>query len=309
MKSKTVKTLLALTIVIASLVMLSSTAVAQESTGLNISTEQDKGVPSPRGISDLIPFASKLAERNSVLKTNITAFPDLSEAEKRFSSLERNVETITKQFETLKSTTGYGYDHVSNLKAIIHVRERSLQEAVKLLLQAISQLEGWKTEWLDEQEKLKGFRKSIPKDVSRDAVEPTLAKAQRSIDTALALISERLEVMLPVQEKALDIQAKVDSLEAAVSAMLVTTRSNVFRKSAPSMFSGRYYSQFRRELYEQLRQGLHDVQWPSKEFLEFHGWKVFLQCLITLGLGIGILLLVTYVPGIIMWLPTIFGFA
>ncbi len=288
MQMQPVKTLLTLSLLLAPLVLFSSIAVAQESRSVNISTAQDS-VPSPWGIADLIPFTTKLAERESVLQTTVNRLLDLSETEKRLSSVGQSLETIAKQFEALKSTTGYGYDHVSDLKAIIHARERSLQEAVKSLLQAISQLERWKTEWLDEKKKLKEFRESIAKDIRRDSVEPTLAKAQKSIDTALSLISEQLEVMLPVQEKALDIQAKVDSLEAEVSAMLVTTRSSVSRKSAPSMFSGKYYSEYRRELYKRLRQGLGDVQWPSKQFLEFHGWKVFLQALITFALAIGIL--------------------
>jgi small-conductance mechanosensitive channel/DNA-binding HxlR family transcriptional regulator len=289
MKPQTVKTLLALTLLLATLVMLKSIAVAQESRNVNISTEQDKGAPSPRGIADLMTFATRLSERVSFLETQVTTLLDLPEAEKRFSSIGHSVETIAKQFETLKSTTGYGYDHVSDFKAITVAKDRSLQEAVKSLLQAISQLERWKTEWLDEKKRLEEFRGAKPKDFPRDAVESTLAKAQRSIDTALALISEQLRLLVMVQEKAVDIQAKVDSLEAAVSAMLVTTRSSVSRKSAPSMFSGGYYSQFRRELYKQLRQGLSDVQWPSRQFLEFHGWKVFLQGLITFALAIGIL--------------------
>ncbi|UCG80806.1 MAG: mechanosensitive ion channel family protein [Desulfobacterales bacterium] len=284
-----VKTFLSLTLVIATLVLLSSVALGQESRSLNISTEQEEGAPPPRGIADLIPFATKLTERKSVLETKVTTLLDLSEAEKRLFSAGQSLETIVKQFETLKNTAGYGYDHVSDLKAIILAKERSLQEVVKSLLQAISQLERWKTEWLDEKKKLKEFRESLPKDVPRDAVEPTLAKAQTSIDTALVLISEQLGMMLPVQEKALDIQAKVDSVEAAVSAMLTTTRSNVFRKSAPSMFSGKYYSQYKRELYEQVQQAISDVQWPSRQFLEFHGWKVFLQALVTFAFAIGIL--------------------
>jgi small-conductance mechanosensitive channel len=289
MKLQTVKTLLSLTLVVVPLILLSGISVAQESRSVNISTTQDKGVPSPRGIADLITFATKLSERESVLETQITTLLDLSEAEKRFSSLGQSVETIDRQFETLKSTTGYGYDHVSDFKAIILARDRSLKEAVKSLLQAISQLERWKMQWLDEKKRLEEFRESIPKDIPLDAVEPTLAKAQRSIDTALNLISEQLRLVLVVQEKAVDVQAKVDSLEAEVSAMLATTRSIVSRKSAPSMFSGEYYSQFRPELHKQLRQGISDVQWPSKHFLELHGWKVFLQGLIMFALTIGIL--------------------
>lgn len=288
MKRTTAKTLIVLTLVLAMIVVFSSIALAQESRNVNHSTPHDSG-PTLRGIGDLIPFAGRIAEREYILKTRVTTLLDLSETEKRLSSVGHSLETISKQFETLKNTTGYGYDHVSDLKAIILVRDRSLQAVVKSLLQAVNELEQWKAEWLDEKKKLKEFRESVPKDAVRDSVEPTVAKAQASIDTALALISRQLEVVLPVHEKALGIQARVNSLHAEVNAMLVTTRSSVFRKSAPSMFSGEYYAEYRGELYRQLRQGFRDVQWPSRQFLEFHGWKLFLHALITFTLVIGIL--------------------
>ncbi|UCG81528.1 MAG: hypothetical protein JSV60_04425, partial [Desulfobacterales bacterium] len=119
MKRKTVSIFLALTVLFGSAISVSSMAFAQESRSLNISTEQDEGVPSPWGIADLIPFATKLAERESILETEVTTLLDLSEAEKRLSSAGQSLETIVKQFETLKNTAGYGYDHVSDLKAII----------------------------------------------------------------------------------------------------------------------------------------------------------------------------------------------
>lgn len=289
MKLKRLKTFLALTCVVVLLMIFHGTAFGQESKPLEIPTQRGKAPLSPPGVAELIPFATELAERETLLETRITTFLDLSEVEKRLSSIGHSVETIANKFETLKSTTGYGYDQAFEFKALITARDRVLQDAVKSLSQAISQLELWKTEWLDEKKRLKEFRASIPKDVPRNTVEPILAKAQKSIDSALNLISEQLNLMLPVQEKAVDIQVKVDSLEAAVSAMLTTTRTSVFRKSAPSMFSGEYYSQFNRDLWSQLRKGVSDVQWPSRQFLEFHGWKVFLQGLITLAFAIGIL--------------------
>jgi small-conductance mechanosensitive channel len=119
-------------------------------------------------------------------------------------------------------------------------------------------------------------------------VEPTLERAQRSIDTSLELISKRLELVLAVQEEAADIQAKVDSLEAGVSAMLAATRSDLFRQTAASVFSAKFYTQFGQGTWQGLQKGINAVQWPKRQYVELHGWKILVQALIILVISIGI---------------------
>ena len=288
MRHNTFRILLLLVLVFAPLAVSHNAASAEEPQGPAPTPEQSTSTPSSLGMGDILKFSARLAERESFLENELKALPDLSVIRRRFSSLRTGVEGLTQEFGTLKHTAAYSYELASEFKTRVAAKAKQVEGGIELLSQEIGNLDGWKKEWKDETARLKEFRESIPQDVSRRTVEPTLARAQTSIDTALGLISERLKLVLTVQEEAADIQAKVDDLEAAVSTMMAATRTNLFRKSAPSVFSKEFYSQFGRETWQGLQTGINAIRWPSKQFVELHGWKILVQALIVLVIGIGI---------------------
>jgi small-conductance mechanosensitive channel len=287
MKQKIFRALLLLTLVFAPSAVLHNAASAEEPAGL-ATTSETGNAPVPLGMADVLRFPTRLAERDSVLENELAALPDLSAVKQRFFALRSSVEGLTQEFETLKSTAGYSYELASEFKARVDAKAKLVEEGIELLSEEIGNLEGWRKEWMGERTRLKELRDSIPQDVPRGTVEPTLARAQKSIDTALQLISKRLELVLGVQEEASDIQAKVDDLDAAVSAMVAATRTDLFRKSAPSVFSKAFYAQFGQKTRQDLQKGVNAVSWPSKQFVELHGWKILVQALIILVIGIGI---------------------
>ncbi len=289
MKKKTVRTLLFLALAVAPLSVLHDAVSAQEPGSPATTSEQTTSAPAPLGMADLLRFSTRLAERESILENELTTLLDLSGVEGRFSAWRTSVEGLAQEFETLKSTAGHSYELASEFKARLAAKARLLDERIESLSQEIGELELWKAEWTDEKNHLKELRNSVPQDVPRRTVEPTLARAQRSIDTALEIISKRLKLVMAVQQKAADIQAKVDDLEAAVSTMVAATRSDLFRKSTPSVFSAKFYSQFGQGTWQGLREGINTVQWPNRQFVESHGWKFLVQALIILIIGIGIL--------------------
>jgi hypothetical protein len=50
------------------------------------------------------------------------------------------------------------------------------------------------------------------------------------------------------------------------------------------MFSERFFSQFRRELWLETCEGLNAVSWPERRFLIRHGWLVFLPAFLVMVL-------------------------
>jgi small-conductance mechanosensitive channel len=288
MRQKAFRTLLLLTLVLSCLAAFRGTVSAQEPESPATTSEQTTSVPAPLGMADLIPFSARLAERGSVLENELATLRRLSEVEERFSSLRSSIEGLSQEFETLKSTAGPSYELSSEFKARVAAKAKLLDERIESLSQEIGKLEIWKTEWLYEKNRLTELRNSIPQDVPGHTVEPTLARAQKSIDTALELIAKRLKLVLTVQEGAADIQAKVDDLEAAVSAMVTATRRDLFRKTAPSAFSAKFYTQFGQGIWQDLQKGINAVQWRDKHFVEMHGWKIIVQVLIILMISISI---------------------
>jgi small-conductance mechanosensitive channel len=284
MKLNTVKTLLFLALVFSPLAVFLGSVSAQEPESPATPSEQT----GPLGMADVLRFSAKLADRESVLKNELKALRDLSAVKDRFSALRSSVESLAQEFETLESTAVLTYEQASEFKARLAAKAKLVEERVELLSEEIGKLELWKKEWVKEKNRLTELRSSIPKDVPRHTVQPTLLRAQKSIDTALELIAGRLEQVLTVQETAGNIQAKVDDLEAAVSAMVAATRTDLLRKSAPSAFSAKFYSQFNQGTWEGVGKGIDSVQWPNWRFVELEGWKLIVQALIILVIGIGI---------------------
>jgi small-conductance mechanosensitive channel len=73
-----------------------------------------------------------------------------------------------------------------------------------------------------------------------------------------------------------------------VDQLILAARGEIWTKSAPSMLSADYYSQFGDELWEELRKSLSTPLWSGRKFIEKYGWLLFSQVFLSLSLTIGI---------------------
>jgi small-conductance mechanosensitive channel len=267
---------------------LTGGTAAQEPKASQPSPNQEEEVASVPSLSALSPLATELAERSAVFEKDIAAVFDLSAAEKSLAQTVKSQKKLSKQLLRLKTTGGYGYYHLAELKAAIGIEANSLQRTVESLTEAINQAETWEKAWLNESERWKEFRSSVPKHVPLKTVAPTFARAQDVIDRSITLIRQKLKSLLAVQQRAGEIQAGMYSLKVEIDDLLLVVRVGAWKKTAPSMFSSKYYSQFNRGLWEELRKGLSIVSWPGRQFLQRHGWLVFFQVFLSVALIVGI---------------------
>ena len=73
---------------------------------------------------------------------------------------------------------------------------------------------------------------------------PTFAKADKTINKPLKLINDKLTSLLAVQQEMGAIQSGLYSLRQEIDNLQLAKRGEVWSKSADSMFSADYYSQF-----------------------------------------------------------------
>ena len=263
---------------------LSGGLAAQEPKASQPSPTPEEKEPSVPSLAELSPLATELAERSAVLEKDIAAVFDLSAAEKSLAKIVKRQKKLSGQLQDLKTTGGYGYYHLAELKVGIGIEVNSLQKTVDSLTEAINQTGIWETEWLNESKRWKELRSSVPKHVPLKTMAPTFARAQDIIDRSVNLIKQQLKFLLAAQQRAGEIQAGMYSLKVEVDDLLLAVRHDVWEKSAPSMFSSKYYTQFSKGLWEELQKGLSIVSWPGRQFLQRHGWLVFLQFFLSLAL-------------------------
>ena len=249
--------------------------------------EKEKAV-APPSLADFIPWATRLADRLTVLKTDIGALVDLLAIGEKLQILSNEVDGISGRLEKLKASERYGFDQLAEVKSALRLQGNTLAKVFDPLSAAINQMGTWEKEWGDENTRAKEFRTSLPKGAAISTVRPVLDQAQETIDTAFALIAQQLKPMLEAQRKAGELQARISSLNIEVGGLIQSVRGHLLERSDPTLFSSEYYDELGSELWQELRGGIGLVSWPGREFIARYGWTMFLQFLVALVLAVSI---------------------
>jgi len=266
----------------------SGTAFAQNNTGTQSSAEEKKEAPAPTSVAEIIPLGTQLAESSAALENQLTQVFDFSAAEDSLDKMAKESAKLSEQLQKLKTSGNYGYDQLAELKGNIDTQTDSLQKITQSLTDAINRTDSWKDEWSTERQKWKDLRSSLPKNVPLRSVEPTFAKANRTINRTLELISAKLKALLALQQETGAMQSGLYSLKLEVNNLLLAVRGQLWSKSADSMLSAGYYSQFGPGLWGDLQKGLANLSWPEKRFLQRQGWIFILQILLSVFLAVTI---------------------
>jgi potassium efflux system protein len=275
-------------ILAALLILLTGTVAAQGGPPSQTSSGDKERAVSPPSLADFMPWATGLSDRLSVLKKNMQTLVDLSATGAQLQGLSKAVDGVSARLVKLKASVGYGFDQVAEVRSALGLQSNALAKVLDPLAAAIARMGAWEKEWSDENVRAREFRSSPPSGVAVSTIRPVLDQAQKTIDSALTLIAQRLKPLLEAQRQAGEIQAKISSMSTDVDGLIQTVRGGVFRKSDPSMFTGEYYDQFGPELWRELRRGIDLVSWPGQDFVARHGWPVFLQLVLAVVLALSI---------------------
>ena len=252
------------------------------------SAEEKKESPPAPNVAEIDPLATQLSERSAALESELTNLFNFSQAEEDLEKIAKGTARLSEQLQALKTAGNYGYDQLAELKGEINRQANSLENIIQSLTQAINKTDSWKEQWSKESQRWKDLRSSIPKDVPIKSVAPTFAKAEKTINRTLALITKKLTSLLAVQQETGNIQSGLYSLRQEIENLILAMRGEVWSKSADSMLSTDYYSQFEPGLWGELRKGLDNISWPGRRFLQRQGWLFILQILLSLAVTINI---------------------
>jgi len=285
---KQVRVVLLLAILLFLPMTLSGTTYAQNDKSAQPSGEAKKEEPAPPNVAELVPLATRLAERSTALESELTNLFNFPEAEENLDKIAKRTQKLSEELLALKTAGNYGYDQLAELKGEINRQANSLEDIIQSLTQAINKTDSWKEEWSKESQRWKDLRSSIPKDVPIKSVAPTFAKAEKTINRTLALITQKMTSLLAVQQETGNIQSGLYSLRQEIDNLILAMRGELWSKSTDSMFSTDYYSQFDPGLWGELRKGLDNLSWPGRRFFQRQGWLFILQILLSLAVTINI---------------------
>ena len=263
--------------------MISSHAPAHEQHQLDqtSSTKSTLSAPAP-DLSEVIPLAAELSGRLSILENKVSGLLDVHAFEKKYAGIEVNLKNPAGQLQRMKDSKNYRLNKLLDLRESIEQYNELLEKISKPLSREIRQLVAWRNGWLTEKKRWHDWQSSMREDGALDYFKATFAKTNGTIDTALNLLLSQLEAMLWVQEKAGNIQAKINALDAEISTLVLVKRRGIIIDASPPMLSPRYFSQFSNELWYALQDGLDEISWPDSRFFARQGWIVLLQGFLSL---------------------------
>jgi potassium efflux system protein len=264
-------------------VLISGYGLAQEQSIGDQTTgaKQDVALPAP-DLADIIPLAATLSSRLKALEYNVPGLLDISEVESKFAVIEANLNDPAGQLQRLKDSKDYKTKKLVALREAIEQINESFEEINMPLSNAIRQLGTWRRTWLAEKKRWHELQSSVRQEGALDQLDATFARANDTIETALKIVHSQLKALLTVQEKAGNIQMKINSLDAEINGLASARRHAGIFDASPPMFSSRYFSQFSNKLIDALQQGLDETSWPGSRFFARQGWIVLLQGFFTL---------------------------
>ena len=260
----------------------------QNDKSAQLSGETKKEEPAAPSVAEIIPLGTQLAESSAALESELTNVFDSAAAEDGLDKIAKESAKLSEQLQALKTAGNYGYDQLAEFKANIDAQARSLGKIIQPLTEAINKTDLWKEEWSKESQRWKDLRSSIPKNIPLKTVTSTFAKAHKTINRTLALITDKLKSLLALQQETGAIQSGLYSLRLETDNLLLAMRGQLWSKSADSMFSTNYYAQFGTGLWEELLKGFANLSWPGWNFLQKQGWLLILQILLSLAVTVNI---------------------
>ena len=269
--------------------LISSHGLAQEQPqGDQTHVAGEEPTPTAPDLADIVPLASELTTRLVALENGIKGALDISTVEEKYDGLEANLKDPAAKLQRLKDSKDYKYNKLVDLREAIKHENELFEEISKPLGQAIRQLGAWREEWLAEKERWNEWQSSLLKEGDLDQLKSTFGKANDTIDRALSLVLSQLEAMLRVQEKAGNIQVRINDLAAELDGLIMDERRGTLFSASPPMFSSRYFSQFGSGLWYALQRGLDEISWPGTRFFARQGWIILLQGFLFLFVSIAV---------------------
>jgi small-conductance mechanosensitive channel len=272
---------------VVTLATFQGTVNAQETAPPSSKEAADPGTGSSLTISDLVSFSTELSGRLSDLQRNMELGFDLPGFEKDLSETQDQLKVLSVRLKEMKADGRLGYERLSALKEEMVASAKELEKTWKPFAGRIKKVERWSQEWSRDKERLLALESSLPRDESYRTLRPTMVRAKETIDKAGKLISDNLKLLLAMENKAADVQARSDSLVAEIDGLLQDLRGDLFHKSAPSMFSSDYYGQFNTALEDDLGR--------SFEFIFASQWGILQRNVIFIVLQVALWFIFTVI--------------
>ncbi|MCK5826813.1 MAG: mechanosensitive ion channel [Desulfuromusa sp.] len=246
--------------------------------------EHVRGPVAPH-LADIIPLETELSLRFEKMKNDLKGPLDVADIEKAYAGVTADlgdVSTHLKQLPQYQGSNEQKRIKIATLKRVVENKKNLLKSFIKPLKGEIKRFDSWHKEWQSEKEHWDNWRSSLLKGWDIEQLRLTFVRAEKTIDTALLLIRQHLEVTLKLQSEGAATLGRLDRLDLNLNHQSSGVQKGDLFNQSPPIFSASYFSQYSSELWTTILAGLKLLKKSNSFFFAPHAWTLLLQMLLFL---------------------------
>lgn len=233
-------------------------------------------------LSELIPEASLLAEKSTVLEYSIGNLIDDEFINKIYKKTTDGLKNVEVNFKLLIKEESFSTNELDNVKGELEQLGQSFNEANKKLTSAIETLEKSRIEWLQYKSKWATYETLLLEQEVPEEVKITLKNAHDTIEKGLAIVIKELNILMKLQQNGYTNQSKINDLNNQILLLRQKKIVTAFEDGSIPMYSPKFFAQFDNKLWFKIKRGFNKVILPNISFLQNILVMHFFQIVITL---------------------------
>lgn len=233
-------------------------------------------------LAEIVPLEIKLNNSLQGLEKQLNDGVDSKKLDDEFLNIENRLVQLEETLANLKELQEYKYNKLVDLRELIQQKRSRFEIIVAPVSESISSLGVLKKEWQSEEKRWLAWQDALLNEGEFEQLRSTFSRATETIQSALDLVLSRLDTLLGVQERAGNIERRIDTLYGEIDNQIVEERRNTLFNDTPPMFSLNYLEQIKNiQLWEEILGEIHEVSLPETEALNQHGWIILFQLFIS----------------------------
>ncbi|NTU60076.1 MAG: hypothetical protein HGA98_03340, partial [Deltaproteobacteria bacterium] len=199
-------------------------------------------------LAELVPKARELGEDGARLETRIVKITDVREAEASLAVLRERHAAAAAALKELETAGDYTLDRLTRLRESFRQDAAAVDAVVGDLTGRMEEIEGDRKRWSELHAVWSAWEAQVPKKDAGAAVRVTFSEARASLAHAAGLLSQAVPQVVPVQRRAVELQAQFQELRTKVEGLVSAIKGGLFGRWAWPMYSEQFRDQLRASL-------------------------------------------------------------
>jgi small-conductance mechanosensitive channel/uncharacterized membrane protein len=191
-------------------------------------------------VAEVVPRAEEVTRRSLEVRAQLELRAQLQEFEKRIREAEVRLQELARRLRDLGDPNRLDFQRVLDARSPLETERKSLENYLVLISGKLGELESLKKEWEELGSFWARWRKSASL-AQGDLPTEAFTKAEQSIRETLQDLSQRMGILVGMQEQVGKLLEENRRLSAPLDAALARMREETFRRTEPSILSQRFF--------------------------------------------------------------------